>query len=156
MNRPVSLSRYLLLTSRKNTTGWYPGCGKHQATTHRGHGHGRARHHGHDHDRVHGRDHGHDRERASAFVVLDVSAKPVIATVLTQYMATIKKPATTRAKRDLFFILVPFSSLCSSTANIERSSALEVHFDDENRQTKPIFCVESALSPCIQAYWTLF
>jgi hypothetical protein len=71
--------------------------------------------------------------------VLDVSAKPVIATVLTQYMATIKKPATTRAKSDLFFIFVPFSSLCSSTANIERSSALEVRSDDETGRLPPIF-----------------
>lgn len=61
MGRPVSLSGYLLLTSRKNTKGWCPGCGKSQATTHRDHGHGRARHHDHDRVRGHGRDHGHDR-----------------------------------------------------------------------------------------------
>jgi hypothetical protein len=49
--------------------------------------------------------------------VLDVSAKPVMATVLTQYMATTKKPATTRARRERFVFGVicidPFSSLCS-------------------------------------------
>jgi hypothetical protein len=44
--------------------------------------------------------------------VLDVSAKPVIATVLTQYMATMKMPATKRAISDLFFIL-PFLSRLS-------------------------------------------
>jgi len=44
-------------------------------------------------------------------VVLDVSAKPVNATVLKQYIATTMKPATTRAKSDFLAILSFLSRL---------------------------------------------
>src|SRR6185312_1124310 len=48
---------------------------------------------------------------ACASVVLDVSAKPVNATVLKQYIATTMKPATTRAKSDFLAILSFLSRL---------------------------------------------
>jgi hypothetical protein len=43
--------------------------------------------------------------------VLAVSAKPVSATVLKQYIATTMKPATTRAKSDFLAILSFLSRL---------------------------------------------
>jgi hypothetical protein len=64
-------------------------------------------------------------------VVLAVSAKPVSATVLKQYIATTMKPATTRAKIDFLAILpFPFSSLRSFLSERKRSNASEVHIDD--------------------------
>lgn len=88
--------------------------------------------------------------------MLDVSAKPVNATVLKQYIATTMKPATTRAKSDFLAILSFLSRLSiPSFSERKRANASEVHLDDNGSEYTDFESAEPAFTPCIEAYGML-